>query len=475
MNRLRLFTNPIIQFSLYIAFLCISIFAAFEGPFLFVIAFMFSVLSMIQLCSLCERSYVLIALSITLFLHVLLIFFLGPKFIGGLAVLFTVVGAYYIFWFLLDRSLRASRLALEIVEKEKRELSAKYDIKTESLSSLEFKVDEIFKLFEMAKDFNECLHFPGLIELLMRKVIKDFSLVRGGLAVFEGRKRKQSIFTVFKFDEAEWLEAENDERFDFDKMLGFFSKDYRALTVDHDTLAQHDFVLDSEAVKLPVCFFPLVVEDKMIGVFFAEGGNADVFSKCSIIAGQLALQIKKINLYHTVKELSITDGLTGVFVRRHFLERFNEELKRSIKNNYKLCVIMLDIDYFKSYNDTFGHLVGDVTLREVSRIIKESVRKVDLISRYGGEEFAIVLPETDLVGGVDAAERIRSAVAGERFSVYDEETRVTVSIGVASFPENMPLSGGEFYSDLAFDLLHKADQALYKAKQAGRNRVVAAD
>jgi len=133
---------------------------------------------------------------------------------------------------------------------------------------------------------------------------------------------------------------------------------------------------------------------------------------------------------------------------------------------------MLDIDHFKVYNDTFGHLVGDVTLREVAKIIKESVRRVDLIARYGGEEFAIILPETTKQGGLEAAERIREAAACKRFKVYDEETRVTVSIGVASFPADMGHTLTEYYPDIPLELLQHADQALYQAKKEGRNRVI---
>jgi len=221
-----------------------------------------------------------------------------------------------------------------------------------------------------------------------------------------------------------------------------------------------------------VWVFPLMLGAQMVGIVVLEGGREEDFSKFSIIATQLALQVNKISLYNTVKELSITDGLTGVYLRRHFLERFQEELKRSIKNQFHLCVLMLDIDFFKNYNDTFGHLVGDITLREVSKIIQDNVRKVDLISRYGGEEFAIVLPETLKEAGVDVAERIRYAVSQKKLNVYDEETHVTVSIGIAAFPDDIAGEITSFDPSFVLELLQKADQALYQAKNEGRDRVI---
>jgi len=159
-------------------------------------------------------------------------------------------------------------------------------------------------------------------------------------------------------------------------------------------------------------------------------------------------------------------------VRRHFLERFHDELKRSIKYQLPLALLMLDIDHFKRYNDEFGHLVGDATLKEVAALLRDSLRKVDIVARYGGEEFVAVLPETNAAGAVEVAERIRSSIARHRVKVYDVETQVTVSIGIALFPVDIPDSQRHrYYEYLAFDLIRHGDKALYRAKEEGRNRV----
>jgi diguanylate cyclase (GGDEF)-like protein len=121
-----------------------------------------------------------------------------------------------------------------------------------------------------------------------------------------------------------------------------------------------------------------------------------------------------------------------------------------------------------------GHLVGDVTLREVARMIRETVRGVDMVGRYGGEEFVVLLPETSREGALEVSERVRSTIAKTHFKVYDEETRVTVSIGLACFPHDLDDPEVDEYDEtIIAELLRHADEALYRAKEEGRNRVVA--
>jgi len=368
------------------------------------------------------------------------------------------------------RTMRESLARQKYAIQEKNELKSQHAAKGESLSGLERRVDEIFNLFEVAKEFNECISFNQVGQILTEKIFYDLPFRKGYLITLEGRKKK-SIYKLFSFSEKKWEGVSDIPHYDTAALVTLLQNNTRILQINNESVSSFAFIQET-INDFPVWIFPLLVEDKMIAIFILEGVRDEDFSKFSIIAAQLALQTKKINLYNTVKELSITDGLTGVFVRRHFIERFNEELRRSIRNKYNLTVVMLDIDYFKSYNDTFGHLVGDVTLRQVSRIIQENVRRVDLIARYGGEEFALVLPETNAKGGLEAAERIRLAVSKEKFKVYDEETRVTVSIGFSVFPDATVSHEQDFRDDLALELLQKADQALYQAKENGRDRVV---
>ncbi len=185
------------------------------------------------------------------------------------------------------------------------------------------------------------------------------------------------------------------------------------------------------------------------------------------IAGQLAQVLDKIALYHQTRALSITDHLTGIFNRRHFNERYAVEFVRALRYRRPLSVIMLDLDYFKKFNDSHGHLLGDKVLRMAAHVLQESIRKADILARYGGEEFVIVLPEIDKQHGRQAAEKLRRALANTAFPKAESQPfgGLTASVGLASFPEDAQEESA---------LLALADQALYEAKARGRNCVAAA-
>jgi len=207
---------------------------------------------------------------------------------------------------------------------------------------------------------------------------------------------------------------------------------------------------------------PLNIGSNTAGYVVANGINSYDKDKFYIVSHQLLSGLKRSILYQQVQELSIVDGLTEVLSRRYFMERLQEEIERAKKFKHFLSFLMIDLDYFKEYNDRYGHLVGDAILKEVSRIIKENLRQIDLVGRYAGDEFAVVLTDTDKIGALFAAERIRQSVAGKIIRAYNEDLRVTISIGVSEFPDD---------ADNIQKLIDNADVALYQAKEIGRNRV----
>lgn len=168
-------------------------------------------------------------------------------------------------------------------------------------------------------------------------------------------------------------------------------------------------------------------------------------------------------------EQTITDQLTGLHNFRYFQDFFKNELSRSARHETPFSLLLIDIDYFKHYNDTNGHQMGNLVLKDASARMKESLRREDFIARYGGEEFIIVLPETPKPGAVRAAERIRLEVEHYEFPMGEKQPnkRLTISIGGTSFPR-----GGDFSKPVvAKQLVEEADKALYEAKKKGRNRV----
>ena len=194
-----------------------------------------------------------------------------------------------------------------------------------------------------------------------------------------------------------------------------------------------------------------------------------VLAAFSIIGGHISslrrhLRISQSELQKSVaiiKEMSIRDELTGVYNRRHLMELLEHEHHRISRGGAHFSVAMLDIDYFKSVNDTHGHLTGDEVLKSVSDIIRKSLRSADFCGRYGGEEFLLVMTQTNINGALLCAERIRSNIEQGRFPNLGPDFRVTVSLGVTEFAgkEDIPT------------MIGRADKALYRAKETGRNRV----
>jgi len=165
---------------------------------------------------------------------------------------------------------------------------------------------------------------------------------------------------------------------------------------------------------------------------------------------------------NSLERLSITDGLTQVHNHRYFQDRLREEFRRAQRYDDPLSLILIDLDHFKSFNDTHGHQVGDIVLRDVAASLQRGVRETDLLARYGGEEFAILLPRTPLAGALTVAERVWRELGTLRTGP-ERTLRVTASVGVASFPHHAVGSADQ--------LVRSADESLYRAKHEGRNRV----
>lgn len=216
---------------------------------------------------------------------------------------------------------------------------------------------------------------------------------------------------------------------------------------------------------------PIVAEDKNLGVialFNREARSFDLGAErmLTILATHAAIAIKNAQLYQTTQLLAITDGLTGVYNRRYFQRMIEAEFRRAPRFGYPVGLILIDVDHFKQFNDTHGHLLGDQVLRSIGQILKDSVRETDVVARYGGEEFAVILPETNSQYSLEVAERIRKNIARHTFWGRGQTpVTVTASIGVAS------RMAADIKSD---ELIELADGALYEAKGTGRDRICTA-
>lgn len=209
---------------------------------------------------------------------------------------------------------------------------------------------------------------------------------------------------------------------------------------------------------------PIKIHNRLEGVVNVADKNSkesDVFTEIDLkilnaIVRQAAIAIENANYYRKLEHLSTTDSLTTLFNHRYFLLTLDREIDRLKRYPKPLCLLMLDIDDFKAYNDTYGHLEGDSLLKDLSTLLKDNLRNVDIICRYAGDEFVAILPETDVHEAEIIAQKLKNALTQQRF-----RKKVTISIGIAKCGTDMSRR----------DLIMKADQALYQSKRGGRNRI----
>ena len=218
-----------------------------------------------------------------------------------------------------------------------------------------------------------------------------------------------------------------------------------------------------------ILIIPLSMDNKLIGVIAIGKKEPYAFGQkqvqiLSSLGGQAAVAMANAMLYKRIEKLAITDGLTKVYNHRYFYKKMEEERERYRRYGTVFSFIMLDLDYFKRFNDKYGHRAGDHALYTVAQVIKKSTRMLDVVSRYGGEEFAVILPETDAASARVVAERILHAVHDTYFSVSEDHppVHITVSIGVATCPQD---------AESTNDLIELADKALYYSKETGKNKI----
>ena len=243
----------------------------------------------------------------------------------------------------------------------------------------------------------------------------------------------------------------------------------------HQTL----FKLSTQTTPSSLALIPLQRQGQLMGGFFLgssksdryqAGSGTDFLERLSYI---ISICIENVLAQERLKQIGLTDGLTGVQNRRYFEHRYKIEIAQSKRHHHPLACMLLDIDRFKKINDTYGHPTGDEVLKNVAQCIQGQLRAGDTIARYGGEEFVVLLPHTAVHHAQDIAERIRQKIAHTRIS-HGQEGKlipVTISIGLAVLPPHLKL---ETLEQMGNTLLASADSALYEAKRNGRNRVVTA-
>ena len=233
--------------------------------------------------------------------------------------------------------------------------------------------------------------------------------------------------------------------------------------IEDEKLEAIDKLLGNRAISI----LPIIVQGEPFGCLITISIRSEIGSTeknfLSLFAGQIELAVTIANLFEQIKKQAITDGLTSLYNRRHFDQCLTAEVERASRLNQPFTLITLDLDHLKKINYTHGHSVGDEAIKQIGVILKKNARSVDIAARFGGEEFAIILPGIEIEGGLIAAERLRAAIAEAQIK---ESIPISASIGVATFLKHTESIG---------ELLELADQAMYLAKKNGRNRVEVAN
>jgi diguanylate cyclase (GGDEF)-like protein/PAS domain S-box-containing protein len=356
-------------------------------------------------------------------------------------------------------------------KRAERELRHAHEQLTRSMAELQQRTQDITRLGEMGELLQSCQSQTEAYQVVARFLPQLFPLTVGALYTINSSRNLVESVTA-------WGGAMTGEPV-------FAPEDCWALRrgrmhavakIDYGQRCNHVPAGDASGY---LCI-PLLAQGEALGVLHlrttAETAAARTPSLlytdsgrrlANAVGEQIALAIANLRLRETLRQQSIRDGLTGLFNRRYLEESLEREIRRAARNHRPLAVLMIDLDHFKRFNDTFGHDAGDALLRELGSLLQSQVRGSDIACRYGGEEFAVILPDAPLAAAQERADAIRKSVKHIDLKHHGQALgAITLSIGVAVFPD---------HGEAPYSLVRTADQALYRAKAAGRDCVVLAE
>lgn len=335
--------------------------------------------------------------------------------------------------------------------------------------SFEKQIFDLRQLVEVSKSLNSTLDYNILIDSILYTIMGQMQVIKAGLFT------KKGIDTPYFSFHRNYKGFEVDRSIDYSisedhPLIKLLACNYRCYDLEEVRAHLGSFKgIEGLASLDPALIVPLKAKGVINGlIVIGKRIDEEAFSgyerKYVIdIAILAAIAINNAFLF----EMTTTDMMTRLKMKHYFYTILLEKMEQAGLSERPLCLIMMDIDFFKKFNDTHGHLCGDAVLKQVARVIQGSVRTVDLAARYGGEEFCVLLPDTDISHALAVAERIRLGVSGALTEYEGSALRVTISLGIARFDPSRDISGKAF--------IDRADRALYASKQAGRDRTTCAE
>ena len=336
-------------------------------------------------------------------------------------------------------------------------------------ASLSFRITRYDNLKKVIEDLNRSLRPEMVINVLCSTV---YSLISNcsGIALFyllDNHSQKLSLTHSIKEDNQLVIRSKEGDIFDY-----WVLRHSRELIIED---LKNDFRFDLYAVRnqemrpvLSLISAPLISHHSLLGLLRLESDKSGSFNQddlrfLSLVSGLGAVALENSLFFQKAQDLAIHDDLTGLFTKQYFTGRLKDEAKRCQRLDQRLALMMIDIDFFKQYNDKFGHTAGDIVLKKVSSLLKDSLGELNpLLCRFGGEEFLVMLLGIDKQRSLLVADDLRQRIEREKILLRRQNTSITVSIGVACLPIDTKDED---------ELIQKADKAMYEAKRKGRNRV----
>jgi diguanylate cyclase (GGDEF)-like protein len=327
------------------------------------------------------------------------------------------------------------------------------------------QIFDLKQLLEVSKSLNSTLDYSILIDSILYTIMGQMKV--GKAALYAKKGIDSTYFSLHRNYKGFEVDHERDYTLAEDApAMKLFAKECKPYTLQEIKHRLGNYGgLDSMASLEPSLIVPLkakgvvngiiILGEQIMGEEFVDAEKEYV----QTIAVLAAIAINNAFLF----EMTTTDMMTKLRMKHYFYTVLMEKMEQSSLNGHPLSVIMMDIDHFKQFNDTYGHSCGDVVLKQVAKIIQAQIRSADVAARYGGEEFCLLLPETDLSVAARIAERIRRVIAATVMVYEGQRLSVNLSLGVAQYDPSRDLSGKS--------IIDRADKALYRSKQTGRNRV----
>ncbi|AEY66403.1 GGDEF domain-containing protein [Clostridium sp. BNL1100] len=368
------------------------------------------------------------------------------------------------------------RLIDELGEKYEQLASAKDEIKNqyEKLKETNFKLEdtnkrltssiaEFYTLQQVSEAIGSILDINELLNFVNDVIIGVMGVNYSTILLFDQKKNRLKVqFTNITNKEELAILADN---VNCELLLDILQNE-KPLIENMVNPDKYDFI-QTRQIGSFMCV-PLSLKSRKFGLTLIEHRNNNTFNTENLrllttMGKQVSMAIENAELYANLQEMATVDGLTGVYNRVYFHEKFEYEFKMADEKGYSLSLVILDIDFFKIFNDTYGHLFGDVVLKEVAQTVKNNLRGTDTIARFGGEEFVLILPRTSIQQAHEKVEFLRTKIAGNVIKDNLISASVTASFGIACYPETSSNQVG---------LIRDADNALYKAKENGRNCIM---